>query len=75
MQGTTGPATAAAATAPPPAVAEATVAVAHLLHDSVAIAGMSMHSCKLQASTKPAFGSFLDPTDRHIVDPAEVPWF
>ncbi|KAL0025303.1 hypothetical protein WJX79_003458 [Trebouxia sp. C0005] len=40
VEGTTGPATAAAATAPPPAVAEATVAVAHLLHDSVAIAGL-----------------------------------
>ena len=45
MQVMTGPATDAAATVPPPAVAEATVAVAHPLPDSVAIAGMPICSC------------------------------
>jgi hypothetical protein len=43
LQGITGPATDAAATVPPPAVAEATVA--HPLPDSVAIAGMSVRPC------------------------------
>ena len=66
LQGITGPATDAAATVPPLAVAEATVAVAHPLHDSVAIAGMSVH-CTVSRH----YSTFLDPTDRHVVDPVE----
>lgn len=71
----TGPATDAAATVPPPAVAEATVAVAHPLPDSVAIAGMSMHFCTVSPQHQTCHSSFLDPTDRHMVNPVRVSRF